>query len=513
MKTFDDERRLVPLWRTFNTTARNRELEGIATPRKVSLMDKGSWFFEKVREFEVRQSILSAYELLSAAIVAGEDNDAKRAAHLLAKSPDISSNLRKLVVNVLEGNVRPAMLLETDRREAIAARRTWLRAHPRDAIVWMELALFYSTVAEGTKARHCVEAALTVAPSNRYILRSSVRHFLHEDNPDHAFRILERSNALLRDPWLAAAGLVVQEIMGRRPRKIKVIRELLNADVQDHNLSELRGALGSLEYGDGSQRKARKLFIASLKDPTENVVAQLNWYRAKNRILIDYPPGVDHAQENCEARVWRYAADKNWDAAVKSCWGWANLEPFSSRPYLLGSYWSCVTHDNPVLGRTFAQRGLQANPWHSGLLNNLAFSYARSGALSEGEAWYKKAKFALRKDEDFVALWALDGLWAYRKGDIERGRNCYAEAMALCAQDKSRMDACRLALHWVEEEVDRGTEAAKAAALAVMGSNKYSKEAEIEAMRERIERKMKALPQGSMEPKIQNALRQGDFIK
>ena len=130
-------------------------------------------------------------------------------------------------------------------RKEIAGRRAWLSDHPRDSVAWMELALFFSTVGVREKARNCVETALALAPSNRYVLRSSTRYFLHEGEPDKAAFFLERSRALLRDPWLAAAQLAVLEVMGRRPTKIRAIRALVDADADDRTLSELRGALGS----------------------------------------------------------------------------------------------------------------------------------------------------------------------------------------------------------------------------------------------------------------------------
>ena len=105
----------------------------------------------------------------------------------------------------------------------------------------------------------------------------------------------------------------------------------------------------------------------------------VNWYRTKNRIFVHLPPELDGLEGNYEGKVWGFAAEKAWSDAVAACWEWARVEPYSTRPYLVGSYWSCVTEDEPELGRKFCEDGLKANPDSPALLNNLAFSYGRFG--------------------------------------------------------------------------------------------------------------------------------------
>ena len=73
-------------------------------------------------------------------------------------------------------------------------------------------------------------------------------------------------------------------------------------------------------------------------------------------------------------------------------------------------------------------------------------------------------------------------------------------------------DRYRLALHWMEEEVDAGTEGARNAALAVMGSNNGRGGAEIESMKSRIEEKTKPLSNGPSDPGILSALLSANLV-
>ena len=513
MKTFDEERRMVPRWRTFTDAIQRRELVSSGGPRERKI-EKEGWFTEKEKSFNRDQSVVPAFEFLSAAIIAGNIEAAKTAAAVLATSQDVSDGVRQFAEDILTGSLSTAYeMLPLNQHAAISKRRAWVSSHPRDAIVWAELALCFSYTADRQKARRSIETALALSPENRYVARSATRFFLHEGEPERAFSVLDRSRRLLLDPWLASAGLAVVEILGRRPNNIRAVRSLLESDADDHSLSELRGSLGSLEYREGSARKARKLFLDSLKDASENALAHLSWYQAKKRIFFYAPATLEETSVDFEGKAWRSAAGGDWEEAIVSCRQWAGAEPYSSRPYVLGSYLSCVTENDPSTGRQLAQAGIRANPDHPTLLNNLAFSFARLGQLDQGRQFYLRARTALRKASDDVALWALDGLWAYREGNIVRGRSCYAHAVKLCGTSKEQQDAAyRLALHWMEEEIDSETEGPGKAALAVVRSGTRPNEPDVEAMRARVEAKCKDLPSSSGEAELVSALRSGRVI-
>lgn len=512
MKTFDDERRIVPRWRTLSAARRNRELESVGNRRGERSVYDPDWLSKKAARFDQECSIESAHELLSAAIVAGADDLARAAAFFLADAPDVNGIVRTFASERLESTASSsATSVQPSTDEAIHIARTWLREHPRDAVSWTELGLYFATVGQLEKARDCVRVALALAPSSRYVLRSTTRYFLHEGNPDEAAFFLERSMATKHDPWLAAAQLAVMEIMGRRPTHMRRIKALLDMDADDRSLSELRCALGSFEYREGSRRKARRLFLDSLRDPSENVIAHLNWYRRENRILLYLPVDMGKYAESPEGEVWSFAADGRWPAAINACWNWTAVEPYSVRPYLIGSYWACVTENDPKHAIRFCEKGLRANPNNLGLLNNMAFSYGRLGLLDEGEASYRKARHALRQADDEVGRLALEGLWAYRAGDVPVGRARYAQAISACKEAVEVTDRYRLVLHWMEEEVDSGADGARRAAMAAAKVDDSTGGSEVEVMRSRVVQKARSLTDDVPNPHVVAALRSADI--
>ena len=116
------------------------------------------------------------------------------------------------------------------------------------------------------------------APSNRFILRSAVRLYVHLDEPDTAHRVLSDSASTPVDPWLVAAEIAVCTLLGRRSRLIKRGRDMLiSGHHSTRDTAELASALGTIELEADASKRARRLFGSSLDDPTDNAVAQAVW--------------------------------------------------------------------------------------------------------------------------------------------------------------------------------------------------------------------------------------------
>ena len=98
---------MVPRWRTLSAASRNRELGSIPRSGLKQPRYEIGWFLSKVASFEQDESLESAHELLSAAIVAGADEVAKRTARLLAGSLEVSTPVREFAEHVLEGRGSP----------------------------------------------------------------------------------------------------------------------------------------------------------------------------------------------------------------------------------------------------------------------------------------------------------------------------------------------------------------------------------------------------------------------
>ena len=167
-------------------------------------------------------------------------------------------------------------------RAQVAAKILRLRRRvvddPRNVLCWLELGRNYARLGQTDKATRAIRSALAVAPDHRFVLRSAARFFLHAGEAEQAHDILRRSRATPHDPWLLAAEIAVATVVDRSSRLVKPAQGLLASDrFRPFHTAEMASALATMELVEGSAKRARKLFDASLRDPTENSVAQAQW--------------------------------------------------------------------------------------------------------------------------------------------------------------------------------------------------------------------------------------------
>src|SRR5579885_3282069 len=97
-----------------------------------------------------------------------------------------------------------------------------------------------------------MRAAIGLQPTNRFVLRSAVRFFVHVEKADTAHALLEKSPRVLEDPWLRAAWLATANVIGARLPSLRGSRRILEAArFTPWHLSELAGQIATLELGSG----------------------------------------------------------------------------------------------------------------------------------------------------------------------------------------------------------------------------------------------------------------------
>jgi hypothetical protein len=232
-----------------------------------------------------------------------------------------------------------------------------------------------------------------------------------------------------------------------------------SARFSDHETAELAAALGTREM-ESSRRRAKRLFLQSLKEPTENAIAQAVWAAEEmNWTLFD--PDLMDLSESFEADARTLARSGDRPAALDASWRWHGDEPFASEPPIFGSYYASVDEDYES-GLAFAKEGLKANPDDTTLLNNAAFCLACSGEVDEARRVFGRIRFRSEDtEEERTALLATRGLIAYRSGRVEEGREGYAAAMASTKDASIRAVA---AIMFAREEIRANTPLGKDAA-------------------------------------------------
>jgi tetratricopeptide (TPR) repeat protein len=220
------------------------------------------------------------------------------------------------------------------------------------------------------------------------------------------------------------------------------------------HLSELASALATMELASGSTRRARKLFHLALKQPTENTIAQARWAASLDSGIRLEQKHYDDPR-SAEARAWRFYYEGKWEAALRNFWTWHFDQPFSSNPCATGSFVASEILGNYDDAADFATSGLTANPDHPTLLNNLAFALIHNGKPAAATAALARIRGQIQV-EHWIPVLATQGLFHFRYGDLDRGRELYR--LAIEKAKRVRPDLAVLAkLHLALEERLVGT--------------------------------------------------------
>jgi tetratricopeptide (TPR) repeat protein len=441
----DIERQVIPRWRGVLATVRHRELGASGKLLNApSIADSDvEALSDRAREFREHRSLSFAADLLSASIVVGVTPDTRAAAELVIaadSSPLMLTRTAEWIVQRAEDSygVAVAQADPEEPQQDIARLRRGLRANPRNAVRWAELARSYVNEGHEKKAVSAIRIALNMAPYDRYILRGAVRLWLHYGKPNEAVRTLRHArDTVLADPWLLATEIATSAEAKLTSRNIRRGREMVDGAFHAPvALSELTSALATLELDAGATRKARKLFQAALVDPNENSVAQAEW--ASGRIQgLDVG---DRVEQSAEARARRFADHNVPDETLASTHEWLVDQPFSSEPAIFGSYHASM-HARFDEGAKFARAGLRPNPGNALLMNNLAFCQANMGDLEGAMATLGAVDVSAEEEWVHPTLKATNGFVAFRSHEIERGRALYVQAIEAMPAGVSRLRA------------------------------------------------------------------------
>lgn len=452
----DKDRRIVPRWRTSEKTKALGELASLHEPEGRPV--RTDHLRRAVSEFDRAHTISTAAEIIGAAIVAGCAEMATSAAEfVLSQGPLASEATGQLARSVL--GIPPEIPASEDRQESsrseIARLRKSLRGAPRNSLGWIDLARTYTSIGQNEKAVAAIRRAIALAPDNRFVVRSAARFYLHRRHKgdlDLAHNVVLASAAAPYDPWLLAAEMSIAGLRNKDPELYRDSKEMLGAGkFGAMHLSELAGALATLELTSGSVRRARRLFRLALEKPTDNTIAQARWAKGLDP-AINLEARHYNDPLSAEARAWHFYYEGKWSAALANFWTWHFDQPFSRRPCATGSFIAAEILDNHDEAIDLARSGLQANPDDPALLNNLAFSLIHVGRLSEAKDNLVRVRGQGVPVEDAIPLFATFGLFAFRCGYPDRGRQYYREAIDRARALGNEELAVLAELHLAHEE-------------------------------------------------------------
>jgi tetratricopeptide (TPR) repeat protein len=429
----DPERRLLPRFRASQAVVSSGDLQSFE--RQQSTESNVSPDFEQLkRQWADGPTAELAGELVTSSVVLGHQGDVKEAAEFIRTrqdvfAPDLVELARSVLDDTTASNTVPDKVTTiASTRHDLSKLKRRLVEDPYNSIVWMDRAQLHTTLGQLDAAKHAVKIAVSLSPNNRFVLRGASRFYLRAKDQDQGLQILRRTPALSTDPWLMAAEIALSTVTGQAPHSFKRARAMLKADaLAPWHTAELNGAFGTLAVGDRSVGKAGQFFRQSLRDPTENAIAQAQWFSNIHK-SFEVPEQLLSKRMSFEAQALKAHAEKHWNDVITACRGWSIMDPISTRPLALGSYIAESALCDGEIALEFTRRWIVTEPTNSGAWNNHAVALAYVGKIEEARIALAKVARGDGTSHFDAVLLATQGLIEYRSGQPKAGRILYIKA-------------------------------------------------------------------------------------
>jgi tetratricopeptide (TPR) repeat protein len=502
----DPRRTLVPRWRASNEAANAGELTSVSAKTSRSVETITNSHFQRLRDEWLRgPSVEVGADLLSCGVALGlvEDREVQHAALLIEKS-DVQGPLISIARRVLTGTIGRMAdskaisfdpeVARADLQSQIATHKRRVREYPRNAFAWADLARLYASSGQLAKAHDAINVSIILAPENRFVLRTAARFFVHaggkipQVSVDQGLRLLRKSRLLRQDPWLMAAEISLSTIAEDPTRILREARKLADADtLRPWDLSELNGALGTLAIEQGGLGKPSKHFTRSLRQPTENALAQAQWASDVHHAVTVLPQSFERWRAPpFEALALKHRAEGKWSEAIADCRAWSTMEPTSTRPLILGAFIAEVALEDGDIAREFSERALVLEPNAYWANNNLAVALAYNDKLDEAQRYANKFQPDSVSDNCRAAYWATLGLIEYRRGKREAGLGLYLKAADTEYAVKTPSVRATVIWHLLREEARIGAPGIESLADMMSKRTGFADVPELAALRERI---------------------------
>ena len=466
--TSDIDRRVIPNWRNFWETCYMGE---VGFYREKTTLVRPYPIDEYVESWDENRSVLFASELISAAVT---NNQAKReevvnAADFIIKNKDKANILQldlahSIITNAvqIQDKIPSECLLDklSSREDVwpkIASLKLRISSYPYNPILYVEIARYYILLGQADKAKQMMTIAIHLAPNNRYVTRCAARMWLHYDELERAHDVIIHNEMLKADPWLLASEISINMLRGRSSRNIKTAKAMLSsANYSPFSVTELASTIGTLEYIEGANKKSRDFFHQSLVSPNDNSLAQAEWAVSKRIPLVIKGKEAVEVKRNFEAMFrYNYQHDKFADA-LKDAVDWLCDMPFSFDAALAGSKTAYIHLKKYDVAEKILNIGLNAHPNEPTFLNNLAYTYALDGKIQEAEMMLAQLEKQCKEeicDEISVCRKATNGLVAFKRKDVERGRSLYQEAIMMAKSLGDQELVWNAVLNYLREEM------------------------------------------------------------
>lgn len=471
----EKDRKILPRWRGFRSTVGTLQEDTLKAGGAVSQSLQSN-----IDDWQREGSLWTALEVVAGAIVESRLDLADGALNQIRADPQTPP----AALALLTEHERNSSTDETDDspvedrcKGQIRISRAKLAEYPYDAIEWTNLARSFTTLGLLPKAARCIAAALTLAPSDVFVLRAASRFYVQQRDPERAQWILTKAPRTLKNPWLLASEIAAASVVGRNSQLLKVAERMERSDFRDEDLTELRAALATAELDAGSQVRGKKFLRRALGGANENSLAQIQWMdHTRLGNIID----ISHAKppHRHEAAAWKAFFDGDWDRSAAKSMLWFEDEPFSVNAGIFGSFILSDLLGTPEKALKILEISLRANAESVTLLNNLAFTYIQMNQIDKA-ADVLGSIIRIPDSVEHATIDATLGLLAFRQGFADEGRQFYEAAIKTFQRGGAHDSAARAAVYLALEEVRARTPFSVVAIRRADELNKNNKRADV----------------------------------
>ena len=344
-----------------------------------------------------------------------------------------------------------SLSVPADEPHSIRKAKRRLADFPRDAFAWLDQARLYTILGQREKARRAVLAALHLAPTDRLVVRSAIRFFVHHGDWDDALHYAERAYQATQDPLILGPLLSIGTHLEKLPIRLKPTAEAALNAPDPFLYSEVLAAVGTFEILNGADQRSKRFFKRAWTDPTQAVVSQSQWVLREHLPNLAPEQNIDFSQ-SAEAMSWLRYAILDFKGAVSRAHEWVLEEPYSRSAHVHGSNSACLIDDFQT-AQEVAKRGLRANPGDHTLTNNLTFAQLRRGDVVEAAQTFEPLRPSLDDPKEVTVL-ATFGLLLMAQGNVQEGSKFYEESIRRARDAGDRRTALRATLHFLISSLD-----------------------------------------------------------
>lgn len=336
-------------------------------------------------------------------------------------------------------------------RKEIARLKRQLFINPRNSIALVDMARIYAILGQNRQASDAIMMACAIEPNNRFVLRSAARFYTHLKDADRALSILKKSVRTQEDPWLLAALVAVETVLGKSPSLFKKAQRTVEGSrFAPMHLAELGAALGTLHMEMGHSKEAKRTFNVALQSPNDNAVAQAVWFVNHHSMPMNIMPEWLTDQYSSEAQYYDLERRGDYGGALTAAYNWFEDEPFSSRPLRASA------HAASIIGKYSTaedcmRRALILAPYDIECDNNLIFALVAQHKMDEAGTRLQSIIQLESSEAGGVSGHTLAnlGFYYYRLRDHERGYGFYQSAYSLLDSKKESASKALAMAFWV----------------------------------------------------------------